>query len=208
MKSKYFVSIAALALLVVFTPYQVKAQSMDEARLVSIQEDIDAENPPVNCNARVKDLARQFQVDPATINDLRITGQGWGEISIELCIADHLSKLDPQTFPTMGDALDRVRSLRASGEGWGRIAQDLGFKLGPVVSAVKSGRYRNPGEGGNVLSGKTRETSRIQTHRNAHKRDVRQKQVRLNRHSRPMRLTRVKRPARPMRPRRPVRLGR
>jgi len=208
MKSKYFISISACALLLLITSSQGNARVPDEAILLSIQEEIDAESAPVNYNARVKDLARQFQVDPATVNDLRITGQGWGEITIELSIADHLSKLDSQTFPTMRDALDRVRSLRANGEGWGRIAQDLGFKLGPVISAVKSGRYRNPGEGGNVLSGKTRETSRIQTHRNAHKRDVRQKQVRLNRHSRPMRLTRVKRPSRPMRPRRPVRLGR
>jgi len=207
MKSKYFFSIASLALLVLITPYQVRAQSADEVRLVAMQEEIDTENPTVVYTSRAEDLARQFQVDPSTVNELRNSGQGWGEITIELSMADRISKLDPQTFPTMGDAINRVSALRASGEGWGRIAQDLGFKLGPVISAVKTGRYRNHGERNSVLSGKTRETSRIQTQRNVHKRIVRTKQARLNRHLRPMRFTRVKRPARPMRPRRPVRLG-
>lgn len=207
MKSKYFFSIASLALLVLITPYQVRAQSADEARLVAMQEKIDAENHTVVYTSRAEDLARQFQVDPSTVNEFRNSGQGWGEITIELSMADRISKLDPQAFPTMGNAINQVSALRASGEGWGRIAQDLGFKLGPVISALKRGQYRNPGEGNNVLLGKTQGTSRIQTKHNDHNRVVRTKQARLNRHLRPMRFTRVKRPARPMRPRRPVRLG-
>ena len=208
MKSKYFISIAALALFVLLTPYQVKAQSTDEARLAAVQEEIDAQNPPVNYNSWAENLAKQFGVESETINDLRNSGQGWGEITIELSMADQLLKLDPKNFPTMGDALDKVRALRASGEGWGRIAQDLGFKLGPVISAVKSGQYRNPGKGEKALCRKTRETSRIRAQDNIHKRVVRTKQARLNRPPRPVRITRVTRPVRHMRPRRPVRLGR
>ncbi|MEJ2366408.1 MAG: hypothetical protein P8017_17370 [Deltaproteobacteria bacterium] len=202
MKSKHFALIAALGLLVLFTAYPVKAQPTDEMRLAAMQEEIDAEYPPGNYNSRVGDLARLFQIDPATVNELRNSGQGWGEITIELSIADHLFKQDPPAFLTFGDALDRVIDLRASGEGWGRIAQDLGLKLGPIISAVETGRYRNRGVGDNALSGKTRGTSRI------HKREIRTKQARLNSHSRPMRPTRATRPVRPMRPRRPVRLGR
>ena len=207
MKSKYFLYIAALALLVLITSYQVKAQSPDEARLTVIQQEIDAENPPVNYDSRVKDLARRFEVDPDRVNNLRSSGQGWGEITIELSMADHISKLDPQTFPTIGDAVDHIGSLRASGEGWGRIAQDLGFKLGPVISAIKSGRFRTSGEPNGVLSDKTKGASHICVQGNSHKRVVRTKQARLNRHLKPMRLTRATRPVRHIRPRRPVCLG-
>lgn len=208
MKPKYVPCILmALALIILTNPYQAKAQSPDEARLIAVQEKIDEENPPVNYSSRVEDLARQFQIDPARVNDLRNSGQGWGEITIELSMAEHLTKLDPQNSLTMGEAVDRIGALRAGGEGWGRIAQDLGFKLGPIISAVKSGRYRNPGERNRILLGKTGKTSHIMTQHKVHKSPVRTKQVRLSRPSRPTRLTRVTRPTRPMRPRRPARLG-
>ncbi len=208
-RSKYFLCILmVLVMPILISPCQVKAQSPDEARLVTIQQEIDAENPPVTYNSRVEDLARQFQLEPVRVNDLRNSGQGWGEITIELSMAEHLTRLDPRNFPAIGDAVDRISALRADGEGWGRIAQDLGFKLGPVISAVKSGRHLTPGEGNSVLSHKTQENSFIRTHGETHKRAVRTKQARAKRPSKPARLTRMAHRARPiMRPHRPARLG-
>ena len=51
-------------------------------------------------------------------------------------MAQHLTQTDAKTYPTMADALNKIESLRSQKMGWGKIAKDLGFKLGPVVSAA------------------------------------------------------------------------
>ena len=76
---------------------------------------------------------------PNTVEDLR-TKHGWGGVTIELAMAQHLTHTDPKTYPTMTDALQKLDTLRADKEGWGKIAKDLGFKLGPVVSAAEHTR--------------------------------------------------------------------
>ena len=55
-------------------------------------------------------------------------------------MAKHLTQTDPKTYPTMTDALQKMDPLRADKESWGKIAKDLGFKLGPVVSAAEHTR--------------------------------------------------------------------
>jgi hypothetical protein len=40
----------------------------------------------------------------------------------------------------MAEALNKIETLRSQKMGWGKIAKDLGFKLGPVVSAASHTR--------------------------------------------------------------------
>ena len=86
---------------------------------------------------RAELLAKQFQVPPSEIEKLRNAGQGWGEVTIRLALADKLVKTDPTNFPTLTAALERIGTLRNDGRGWGNISKELGFKLGPVVSDTR-----------------------------------------------------------------------
>jgi len=51
-------------------------------------------------------------------------------------MAQRLTQTDATTYPTMAEALNKIETLRSQKMGWGKIANDLGFKLGPVVSAA------------------------------------------------------------------------
>jgi len=113
----------------------------DSARIETEQKDIDADKSPTNDAQKAGQLAKQFQVPESTVQDLRAKGQGWGEVTIGLASAQQLFKTDPKTYPTYTDALNKVEALRASGEGWGKIANDLGFKLGPVISDAHHVRH-------------------------------------------------------------------
>lgn len=89
---------------------------------------------------RAEALAKQFGVEAATVEQLRNEDKGWGGVFIQLATAQHLTQKDPATYPTMAVALAKIQSLHAEHHGWGRIAQELGFKLGPVVSAARHAR--------------------------------------------------------------------
>ncbi len=88
--------------------------------------------------ARAQALAKQFKVSEAQVTELRNQKMGWGEITISLAMAEHLSATS-KTPLTTEQALTKIEQLRSEKMGWGKIAQDLGFKLGPVVSAVEGG---------------------------------------------------------------------
>lgn len=88
--------------------------------------------------ARVQALAKQFKVSEARVTELRNQKMGWGEITISLAMAEHLSATS-KTPLTTEQALTKIEQLRSEKIGWGKIALDLGFKLGPVVSAVERG---------------------------------------------------------------------
>jgi hypothetical protein len=64
---------------------------------------------------------------------------GYGEIHIALALAQEYSA---ERGVTADVALDRILAQRIEGKGWGRIAQDAGFKLGPVVSRLRSDNAR------------------------------------------------------------------
>jgi hypothetical protein len=56
-------------------------------------------------------------------------------------MAQHLAQTDPDTYPEFSDALSRVEFERGKEKGWGEISDELGFKLGPVISqAQKEGQ--------------------------------------------------------------------
>ena len=112
----------------------------DEARLQTVGKSIDQENAQKADSLKVQALAKQFDVPPATIEDLRNKRQGWGNVTIELAMAQRLAQTDPATYPTLNDALQKIDAMRADKMGWGKIGKELGVKLGPVVSAAEHTR--------------------------------------------------------------------
>lgn len=112
----------------------------EEARLITVQKEIDSSTTAPGQTAQVEALAKQFNVEPSVVQDLRAKKQGWGETTIELAMAQRLAQTDPTAYPTFMDALSKIETLRAEKTGWGKIAKDLGFKLGPVVSAAQHAR--------------------------------------------------------------------
>lgn len=109
----------------------------DETSLESVRKDIDKDTAAAKAETRVQELAKQFKVDPSVVQDLRAKGQGWGETTIELSMAQHLTQSNPKDYPAMTDALNKISAMRADKMGWGKIAKDLGFKLGPVVREAR-----------------------------------------------------------------------
>jgi len=124
----------------ILSPFVSAAAVTDDSRLEREEQGIDKDASGKTDAARATDLAKQFNVPEATVQDLRSKGQGWGEVTIGLATAQQLAKTEPTTYPTITDALNKVEALRTSGEGWGKIAKDLGFKLGPIVSAAHHAR--------------------------------------------------------------------
>ncbi len=112
----------------------------DEAQLETVRKDIDRDSTTTRDADKIQSLAKRFDVAPDVIQGLRANKQGWGSIGIELAMAQEFSKTDPNTYPKLTDALKQIESLRARKMGWGQIAKELGFKLGPVVSAAQQTR--------------------------------------------------------------------
>jgi hypothetical protein len=166
------------------------AQSTDEATLEATAKTIDQDSANKGHAKHVATLARQFQLTPEEIQELRAKKQGWGEITIQLAMAQHLSTTDATTYPTLQSALVKIESLRGEKMGYGNIAKELGFKLGPVVNDAKQVR--------NELARDLR-AERVQ------KAEKLEKTERAERTERP---TRPERPERPQRPDKPERLGR
>lgn len=110
---------------------------VDEAQLETVRKDLDKDLTAKSETDKIQSLAKQFNIAPDVVQDLRAKKQGWGSVSIELAMAQEFSKTDPNTYPKLTDALQHIESLRAKKMGWGRIAKELGFKLGPVVSAAQ-----------------------------------------------------------------------
>ncbi len=108
----------------------------DETQLETVKKEIDSSTTAPATGDKVQTLSTQFNVESGVVENLRAKKQGWGETTIELAMAQHLTQTDAQTYPTMAEALNKIESLRSQKMGWGKIANSLGFKLGPVVSAA------------------------------------------------------------------------
>jgi len=133
-------SIIGISLLIVLPISIVLAQTdADQSRAEAVAKNIDKDTASKVSGTQVQVLSKEFNVTPKVVEDMR-TKQGWGGVTIELAMAQHLTQTDPKTYPTMADALQKMDTLRADKEGWGKIAKDLGFKLGPVVSAAEHTR--------------------------------------------------------------------
>jgi hypothetical protein len=128
-------------LLAVLVSGPVRAQAdPDEGRLETTSKAIEKEATAKGQQGQVQLLAKQFNVAPSLVEDMR-KKTGWGGVTIQLAMAQHLAQSDPIKYPSLTDALTKIESLRAEKTGWGKIARDLGFKLGPVVSAAEQTRH-------------------------------------------------------------------
>jgi hypothetical protein len=173
----------ALVVVALFSSAAAYAATSEEQQLKTEQQRIDA---AANTKApRPETLATEFGVSPQTVTNLRNQKRGWGSITIELAMAQQLTRTDPATYPTMDSALAKIEAMYADGRGWGRIANDLGFKLGPVVSSVQHARH-------DVVPGAGAHNAAVTKGRPDHA-------------TRPERMTRVERPVRHEPPRRPGR---
>jgi hypothetical protein len=108
--------------------------SSDETRLASLRQALEAERWSPS---GVEVLARQFQVPAAVVEELGVKKQGWGNVSVELAMARYLARMDPVSFRSVPEALQRVELLRGRGKGWGATAKDLGLRLGPVINDLE-----------------------------------------------------------------------
>ncbi len=176
----------------------------DEVRMQAMQREADEDAAKRGQKAQAELLARQFQLPVSEVEKLRNAGQGWGEITIRLALADKLVKTDPTNFPTLNDALQRIATLRSDGGGWGQITKELGFKLGPVVSDIRRSlndlrRDLRAGQAGPDRIDKADNRGDV-------KREARAERV--ERMQRPERPERPQRPERPERPEKPERNNR
>lgn len=180
MKKHIFPVLSSLVLLLLAgAPAWGQADS-DEARLENAAKAIEKDGSSKGHQERVQLLAKQFNVESSLVEDLR-KKTGWGGATIQLAMAQHLAQSDPTTYPSLSDALTKIQTLREEKAGWGKIAKDLGFKLGPVVSAAQEARHELA-------------------------RDLRGERLqRTDRDGRPEKLDKPERPERPDRPQRPER---
>ena len=116
---------------------QLLPPASDDVKLRITQQEFDEDAAGRAQKAHAEALAKQFQVEPQAVENLRTLKQGWGEIAIRMGLAQELVKTDPKTYPSMTEALQKVGDLRAQKISWGEIAKSLGFQLGPVVSEVQ-----------------------------------------------------------------------
>src|SRR5215831_8258130 len=136
----YVPSLIGILVLTGLPPATILAQTdVDQSRIEAVAKNIDKDMVSKSSSNQVQVLSMEFNVTPKTVEDLRAK-QGWGGVTIELATAQHLTQTDPKTYPTMTAALQKLDTLRAEKEGWGKISKDLGFKLGPVVSAAEHTR--------------------------------------------------------------------
>lgn len=164
---------------------QPTAAEAESETLEAEGREMDRAAPAASEPTRAEAIAKEFNVESSAVQGMRNTGHGWGEITIQLAMAEHLAKRDPATYPTTAEALTRVDGLRRDGKGWGAISNELGFKLGPVISDVKRTHQTVRGSG----------------------RPDQPKPARAVKPDRPTRLDRPDRPGRPDRPEHPVRTG-
>ena len=186
----------------------------DDAELRVVEHQLNEDASGRLKTSHVDALARQFQVEPQVVENLRVSKQGWGEITIRLGLAQELTKTDPETFPTMTEALQKVGDLRAQKMGWGSIAQSLGFKLGPVMKEVRHTRNEMRAEArkaATVDSAKTvkgGERDILDRSDRGNRPDKADKIERAEKPERPERAERPERPEKPDRPDKPDRPGR
>jgi hypothetical protein len=176
-------------------PVQAQSQN-DEARMKTLQQEAEKDALKRGQTAHAELLARQFQLPASEVEKLRSSGQGWGEVTIQLALADKLVKADPTNYPNLNVALQQIGTMRNDGMGWGNISKELGFKLGPVVSDVKHSLKDLRTE--EFKNGKIDKTEIKQERRV----ELADRVQRLERPERPQR------PERPERPEKPERKGR
>lgn len=127
------VSVLALSILVLGTAYA--AETREEKALTKDAAEISkTASTDKGAGVVTQKLEKDFGVTEAQVTALRDKKLGYGEIAIVYSLASKLPG-------GITDAnVDQIMALRQGPPvmGWGEISKKLGFKLGPVVSAVRS----------------------------------------------------------------------
>ncbi len=145
-----------------------------------------------NDESRAKALSKQFDVPESRVTDMRNQKMGWGEITISLAMAQHMSATS-KTPLTTEQALTKIQQLRSEKMGWGKIAKEQGFKLGPVVSAVDRGEQT-------LKTADRGAVERSESKTSSDRPDKSDKMDRADQAERPQHPDRPEHPARPERP--------
>ena len=129
-----------LALPVTVTADDVKDNQKHERQLQADAKQLDADAARASSTAdgqrRVTErIAKEFKVQPSVVSDLRNRIGGYGQATIALALSQDLMKRDKTL--SQPAALEQIVALRQARKGWGVIANELGLKLGHVVSEVK-----------------------------------------------------------------------
>lgn len=157
MKELLRAAFGALALVLMGSLPLWAQADQEEGRLQAANAAIDKDAVSKGAAVQVQTLSQQFNVPSSQIESMRANKQGWGEITIQLAMAQHLTQTDPKTYPSMNDAQAKIQTLRNERMGWGKIAKDLGFKLGPVVHDAERARHDLAKE---VRAARTEQTAR------------------------------------------------
>lgn len=135
----YFFLLPALLLLAPqaqATPHHThhlsKAQRM-ERRLRSLAHRIDRNTRDIQSDNHTEMLAEEFHVPLSVIEEQRQKGEGWGNISIALAMAQSLCQKDPVHYATPADALFQIQLVRAQSKNWRQVAHNAGIPLQPVI---------------------------------------------------------------------------
>lgn len=195
--------VMALTVSVGFGPGAARAS--EESELQGVRQQLDTETTARSSSGHAEVLAKQFKVEVGTVEQLRASKQGWGEITIRMGLAQELVKTDPKTYPTMTEALQKVGDLRAQGSGWGVIAKELGFKLGPVISEVKHARNEMRAEMRQVEHERGAKRGMDSDRAKLERGNKSDRMERAEHMEKPERMEKAERPERPERPQRPER---
>ena len=125
---------ALMGLLFMFTA----GNKAEETRLESVHKAIN-KDAATRTHKYIQTLARRFQIPPSMIEKRQNKEQGWGEITIQLVMAQDATRTNPETYPTLIDGLKRIEDLRSRivRMGWEKIAQELSLDLRAVRIAVE-----------------------------------------------------------------------
>jgi len=130
---------AAVILFILMIPVY-KATLSADARLQSIQIQVDQISMTESHAIWTESMMAQFEVSETLVESLRQKGHGWGEILIMLTAAQHISQSQPDRYESMDDALADIEPSRKQGKNWSSIGRDLRFDLSPVIRQAERRR--------------------------------------------------------------------
>jgi|GEM_PF-1447470 len=136
---------------------------------------------------------------------------GWGNVYTALALTQASLSQQGITDPSsaqLSDALTSILNQRADGTGWGVIAQNLGVKLGPVISDLRSANGQLHAEQGGASNNGHATTAHAQPSSHPGQTAMGNHMDRPDRPARPARPDRPQRPSLPDRPPRPAHPGR
>jgi len=114
-------------------PSHLAQKISNERRLRALAGRIDRDTAGIARTNHIELLADQFHVPLSVIEEMRQKGQRWGDITIQLAMAQSLCAKDPVHYGTPADALFQIQLTRAENKSWSRTARVSGLRLKPIL---------------------------------------------------------------------------